>query len=258
MRINARKTPHGLAAVMLALSLGACSTAPVQEGETLVEPRFPANLVLRDDMETLDDATDVSDPWEGFNRTIYRFNYRFDRYVFLPAVAAYQTVTPDFLEQGIHNFLENLRDITTLINSALQLDGVKTFQTGGRIFVNTTIGLLGIFDVATVVEIPKHREDFGQTLGYWGVGNGPYLVLPVFGPSNLRDTGGLLVDALTYSEIDPINTEDHPYRRWAYTILYPLDTRANVAFRYYETGTPFEYEWVRTLYATKRKLDIEK
>jgi phospholipid-binding lipoprotein MlaA len=124
--------------------------------------------------------------------------------------------------------------------------------------VNTTVGLLGLIDVASSIDLPRQLEDFGQTLGYYGVGTGPYLVLPIYGPSNLRDTTGLVTDSLTMSAIDPLNLDGHPQRQIAYYTLYPIDTRAHVPFRYYETGSPFEYEFVRMLYNTKRKMDIEK
>jgi phospholipid-binding lipoprotein MlaA len=240
------------------LTLGACSTAPIQRGEEPIEPVFPADRILHEDIETVEDVMGVSDPWQGFNRTMYRFNYHVDRFVLLPAVAAYETVLPDFARQGVNNFLENLRDITTLINSALQLSGTKSFQTAGRMFVNTTIGLLGVFDVASVVEIPKHDEDFGQTLGYWGAGTGPFLVLPVFGPSNVRDGTGLVVDTLTFNAIDPLNNEGKPQRTAAFTVVNAVDQRANIGFRYFRTGSPFEYEWVRRLYTTKRRMDIAR
>ena len=237
------------------LVVGGCSTVPVQQGDELVEPSFSADRIVEDDVVTL--ADEISDPWEGFNRSMYRFNYRFDKYVFLPVVNGYKAITPDFMEKGIHNFFLNLEDITTFFNSVLQLSGTKTVQTAGRFLVNTTVGLLGFIDVASMIDIPKHDEDFGQTLGYWGVGNGPYLVLPVLGPSNVRDGVGLGVDWFVYTEvIDELGMKDS--EEWALAILRGIDTRANLAFRYYETGTPFEYDWVKLLYTTKRKMDIEK
>lgn len=237
------------------LVVGGCSTVPVQQGDELVEPSFSADRIVEDDVVAL--AEEISDPWEGFNRSMYRFNYRFDKYVFLPVVNGYKAITPDFMEKGIHNFFLNLEDITTFFNSVLQLSGTKTVQTAGRFLVNTTAGLLGFIDVASMVDIPKHDEDFGQTLGYWGVGNGPYLVLPVLGPSNVRDGVGLGVDWFVYTEvIDELGMKDS--EEWALAILRGIDTRANLAFRYYETGTPFEYDWVKLLYTTKRKMDIEK
>ena len=237
------------------LTLGGCSTAPVMQGDEVIEPSFPASRVLDDDVDYL--ADEISDPWEGFNRSMYRFNYRFDKYVFLPVVNGYKFITPDFLEQGIHNFFLNLEDITTFYNSILQFNGTKTVQTTCRFLVNTTVGLLGFIDVASRLDIPKHDEDFGQTLGHWGVGNGPFLVLPFLGPSNVRDGIGLGVDWAVYTAIqDELDMKDS--EEWALAIMKAIDTRAHVAFRYYETGTPFEYDWVKLLYTTKRKMDIEK
>ena len=225
------------------------------QGDEVIEPSFAASRVLDNDLAYL--ADDISDPWEGFNRSMYRFNYRFDKYVFLPVVNGYKFITPDFLEQGIHNFFLNLEDITTFYNSILQFNGTKTVQTTGRFLVNTTVGLLGFIDVASMLDIPKHDEDFGQTLGHWGVGNGPFLVLPILGPSNVRDGIGYGVDWAAFSWLlDEVDVKDS--EQWALAITKGIDTRANVAFRYYETGTPFEYDWVKLLYTTKRKMDIEK
>ena len=237
------------------LALGACSTAPVQQGDTVIEPSFSADRVLDEDVTYLSD--EISDPWEGFNRSMYRFNYRFDKYLFLPVVNGYKTITPGFLEKGIHNFFLNLGDINTFFNSILQWNGTKTVETTGRFLVNSTVGLFGFFDVASRMDVPRHQEDFGQTLGYWGVGDGPYLVLPVLGPSNVRDGVGLVPDWLVYSAfIDELDMKDG--EEVALTLMQSIDKRANVAFRYYETGTPFEYDWVKLLYTTKRKMDIEK
>lgn len=238
------------------LLLSACSTTPIQKGDTPDETVFPAeDIILKDNSYVVEP---VYDPWEGFNRTMYRFNYRFDKYVFLPVVSGYQYITPDLVEQGVHNFFTNFRQISTLINSILQFDGVKIVDTTARLLVNTTIGLLGLFDVATEMGLPYHEEDFGQTLGVWGVGSGPYLVLPILGPSTLRDGTGIGFDTITRTEIRdqvvPLDQEEN----LAWSVLDAVDTRANVGFRYYETGSPFEYDWVRLLYTTKRKLDIEK
>jgi phospholipid-binding lipoprotein MlaA len=251
-----KRLPQYSLLLVAAFLLGACSTAPVQKGDVIEEPYFAPENVLVPGVGYL--SEEIPDPWEGFNRTMYRFNYRFDKYVFLPVVNVYQAILPDFAETGVHNFFNNVREITTLINSALQLSAQKTFITTGRLVINTTVGLLGLIDVATAIDLPRQQEDFGQTLGHWGVGTGPYLVLPIYGPSNVRDTGGLLTDTVVMSAIDPLNLEDHPTRQIAYYTLYPIDTRAHVPFRYYETGSPFEYELVRMLYTTKRKMDIEK
>ena len=239
------------------LLLGACSTAPVVEPEGALpdDPRFAPDRVLDQDAVSESDAA-ISDPWQGFNRTMYRFNYRFDKYVFLPAVRGYRAVTPDFMEHGIHNFFQNIRDITTLYNSILQLSPEKTANTVMRLVINSTVGLLGFIDVAS--DVPRSDEDFGQTLGYWGVGSGPYLVLPILGPSSVRDGLGTLTDRIVFSEIRDAALDLKVWQEWTWDILNAIDTRAHVAFRYYETGSPFEYEWVRLLYTTKRELDIER
>jgi phospholipid-binding lipoprotein MlaA len=256
MKPNYRNVFRHLLILVAVLQLGACSTAPIQEGDVIEEPYFTPQDVLVPGATYISD--EIPDPWEGFNRTMYRFNYRFDKYVFLPAVRVYETVLPDFAEEGIHNFFNNIRDITTLINSILQLSADKTAITTQRLMWNTTVGLFGLFDVASKLELSRQQEDFGQTLGHWGVGTGPYLVLPIYGPSNVRDTTGLLTDTVVMSTIDPLNLDGHPQRQIAYYTLYPLDMRAHIPFRYYETGSPFEYELVRMLYTTKRKMDIEK
>lgn len=245
-----------LIAGVIGLLMGGCSTTPLQEGEA--EPAYwsPERLLFED---TTTAALDVYDPWQGFNRTIYRFNYHFDRYVFLPVVRGYQWITPDLVEQGIHNFFNNIRDVTTLINSILQLSPEKSLETASRVLWNSTVGVFGFFDVASnVMEIPGHQEDFGQTLGYWGVGSGPYLVLPVFGPSSARDAVGLGVDWFVRSEIQDRATDLESWQEWTLTGLNAVDTRANVPFRYLENGTPFEYNWVRLLATTKREMDIAK
>lgn len=255
MKTAYRQLPCHLLLLLAALALGACSTAPVQKGDVPVEPSFSADRLLDDDVTYL--ADEIWDPWEGFNRSMYRFNYRFDKYVLLPVVSGYQAIAPDFVETGIRNFFSNLRDITTFMNSVLQVSPDKTVETTGRFLVNTTIGVVGLFDVASRFDFPKHNEDFGQTLGYWGLGNGPFLVLPILGPSNVRDGIGLGVDWFVRTELrDELDLET--WQEWTWDILRAVDTRANVAFRYYETGSPFEYEWVRLLYTTKRRMDIER
>ncbi len=255
MKTTYKQLQRHLLLLTAVLSLGACSTAPMQQGDAVIEPSFSADRVLDDGITYHLD--EIPDPWEGFNRSMYRFNYRFDKYVYLPVVNGYKTITPDFLEQGIHNFFLNLDDIVTFYNSILQLNGTKTVQTTGRFLVNTTVGLLGFIDVASKVGIPKHDEDFGQTLGYWGVGEGPYLVLPILGPSNVRDGVGLGVDFVAFTAVlDELDMKDSEL--WALGIMKGIDERAQVSFRYYETGTPFEYNWVKLLYTTKRKMDIEK
>ncbi|WP_355662156.1 MlaA family lipoprotein [Halomonas salifodinae] len=164
-----------LAVVLMAVSLLAgCA------GRVAVEDRHP------------------DDPWEGFNRGVYAFNDGLDRALLRPAAVAYDTVTPDPLQRGVSNFFSNLGELRTALNSLLQGKPANAGLATGRFVINTTVGILGLVDVATQMEITADKEDFGQTLGVWGVGEGPYLVLPFFGPSTVRDTAGLPVDWVTY------------------------------------------------------------
>jgi len=249
-------TKFSKAALLIAVfSMAACSSGPALQMQDYPEPVFTAERVLPADMDARD-ATEVYDPWEGMNRRIYNFNYHFDRYVFLPTVRGYQTVTPDFAEAGVSNFFDNLRDVNTFLNSVLQLSPSKSAQSLGRVAVNTTVGLLGLIDAATFFGIPRPEEDFGQTLGRWGSGPGPYLVLPVIGPSSLRDGIGLIPDTMVNSYLkEEIFSDD--YVLYA-SLLDAVQARSRVSFRYYETGSAFEYDTVRWLWSTKRELDIAK
>lgn len=141
------------------------------------------------------------DPLEGVNRGVYKFNDVTDKVVFKPVATAYKAITPTPLRKGVNNFFTNLGSITTVLNDLLQLKFAHAFTDAGRFVINSTFGIAGLIDVAGMDKIPQHKEDFGQTLGYWGAGNGAYLVLPILGPSSVRDTTGLVFDTFT---TDPI------------------------------------------------------
>ena len=172
-----------------------------------------------------DVMVDTRDPWQGFNRKVYSFNDAIDRAFLVPAATGYRAVTPDIAEKGVHNFFSNLGDVGVAFNNTLQFKFLDATSDIGRIIVNSTIGLLGILDIASRMGLEKHNEDFGQTLGYWGAGTGPYLVLPFFGPSNLRDGPGKVVDGFVY----PLNWADIKTRER--NVLLALDivnTRAEL------------------------------
>jgi phospholipid-binding lipoprotein MlaA len=238
-----------------------CGTAPVRK-EPEIPPKRPVSEYVKPDVTY---AIDVYDPWEGMNRRIYNFNAIFDTYVFLPVVQAYEFVLPVFAQKGVTNFFKNLTEITNLTNSLLQFKFVKAVNTFGRICINTTVGLGGLIDVATLNDgIEREDEDFGQTLGFYGLGSGPYLVLPIFGPSNLRDTAGLVADSAVYSlmvqELIGLTGLDRPeddILNYSLTAIYAIDKRHNEPFRYFKTGSPFEYELIRRLYLIKREFQIE-
>jgi phospholipid-binding lipoprotein MlaA len=134
------------------------------------------------------------DPWEPMNRSVASFNDKVDDNVLKPLAIGYRNVVPDLIQTGVRNVFNNFADMWSTVNNLLQLKPINTAESLGRVIVNTVFGIYGIFDVATYIKLERHPEDFGQTLGYWGVPNGPYLVLPLFGPSTLRDGASLPVD----------------------------------------------------------------
>lgn len=238
----------------LAMVLVGCGSTPEQKTyEDYPEPVFSADRMLSDDVSS---PATVYDPWRGMNLRIYNFNYHFDQNVFLPVVRGYRAIFPQFFRTGVSNFFANFRDVRTLANSILQLSPGKAYESAGRVVVNSTIGIFGLIDVATMMEIPRPDEDFGQTLGYWGVGQGPYLVLPLLGPSNLRDGVGTLPD-LYLQNIIQDDLMSQPVRLTAFT-FDSIDTRNGTSFRYYESGSAYEYDMVRFLWSTKRELDVAK
>lgn len=141
------------------------------------------------------------DPWEDWNRSTQEFNDDFDENIMKPLAKGYLFTTPKPVDRGISNFFSNIDDIGVSINSLLQFKVMQAGKDMSRFLVNSTVGVLGFMDIASSIDLPKHNEDFGQTLGVWGLPPGPYLVLPFWGPSSPRGTAGLVGDAL----MDPLN-----------------------------------------------------
>ncbi len=165
------------------------------------------------------------DPLEGFNRGVYKFNDTADKAVLKPIAGAYKAVLPSPVRTGISNFFGNLNTFITTINDLLQFKFDKAATDAGRFVINTTFGIGGLIDWASKDGIEQRNEDFGQTLGYWGVGTGPYIVLPLLGPSTLRDTGGLAVDTFAF---DPLTYIEEPATRNSLRALKYLDKRAQL------------------------------
>ncbi|MGL6100055.1 MAG: MlaA family lipoprotein [Fusobacteriaceae bacterium] len=216
------------------------------------------NLKVEDNQKNGAQYFEVYDPWEGMNRRVYQFNYYFDRYFFLPVVESYRFVTPDFVEGRVTDFFGNLNQGSVMINSLAQGKGRKFMRSLGRFSMNSILGVLGFFDVATELEMPKEYEDLGLTLAHYGVSDGPYLILPILGPSNLRDGAGTFITLLAAKQIIPYNYIEgvdttHPLSRG----MEGIETRRKNSFRYYETGSPFEYEYLRFFYREFRDLQIE-
>ncbi len=238
----------GLAAGLLA----GCASGSVEPAR-LEPPQRPWAEVVGPNTP---DPIRVYDPIGTTNRRLYKFNAQFDWYILLPVVAAYEDVVPAFLRDRISSFFLNLGEINNFANSVLQANPDKVGTTLVRFVINSTVGIAGLFDPASELGFARQNEDFGQTLGRWGAGGGPYVVLPLLGPSNLRDTIGWAVDALTLTFSIPAGIRGGPAYYGVQYGLHPIDTRSRIPFSYHETGSPFEYELLRYLYTEARRAQI--
>ena len=192
------------------------------------------------------------DPWEGMNRGVYGFNNFFDGIIVRPTARVYQTIIPGFIRRGIRNFFSNLFEVNTMANNTLQGKFGDAVSDSGRLLINSTLGIGGIFDVATGMGLEKHQEDFGQTLAVWGAGPGPYMMLPVFGASNLRDSFGLTFD---YG-FDPVQYHEDLATRSALFILEQVDNRERL-LGLDELVVGDEYLFIRDAYIQNREYLIK-
>ncbi|CAI8723549.1 VacJ family lipoprotein [Pseudomonas chlororaphis] len=192
------------------------------------------------------------DPWESINRPIFTFNDTIDTYALKPLAKGYQAVTPQFLEDGIHNFFRNIGDVGNLANDILQAKPHAAAVDTARLLMNTTIGVAGFFDVSTKMGLQRNDEDFGQTLGYWGVGSGPYVMLPFFGPSTLRDAPAKYVDSFTdgYRYVN-----DVPVRNSVFA-LEVVDTRASLLSSE-KLISGDKYTFIRNAYLQNREFKVK-
>lgn len=199
-------------------------------------------------------ATDPRDPWEGMNRKVYAFNEKLDEAVLRPVAQAYVDVLPAFVRTGVRNFMGNLGDVWTFVNATLQLKGQVAAETFMRVAVNSTFGLYGVLDIASEAGIEKRKEDLGQTLGHWGVKPGPYLMLPVLGPSTLRDTVALPGDL----QGSPSQYFNESGARVGVTVLNATHTRAQLlkAGDAVKQASLDSYSFVRDGWLQKRQYDV--
>lgn len=200
-------------------------------------------------------SNNPNDPLEGFNRAMFSFNDTVDKVALKPAAQAYQFVLPEFVQTGIGNFFGNIGDLWSAVNQILQgrvETGVTSFM---RVAVNTTFGLGGVLDVSTEARLTKQKSDFGQTLGKWGVGSGPYVVLPLLGPSTIRDTAALPADFYgdLWSYKKPV--------RWRNvgSVVRVIDKRAQLldASNLLEDAALDKYDFVRDTYLQSRQSQID-
>lgn len=201
---------------------------------------------------------DSYDPLEPLNRQVYKFNAKFDEYIFLPVLRTYKAVTPRFVRSGVSNFFANLGEIPVLLNSALQIKPESTLVTTGRLLINTTIGIGGLWDPASKLGLKRRNEDLGQTLGYYGIASGPYLVLPILGPSSLRDTTGDISDRLIQSDINFVGLEEALNEEPLLFGLEAVNQRHINPFRYGQFNSPFEYDLIRYFYLKQREFLINQ
>ena len=192
-----------------------------------------------------------SDPLEGFNRSVYKFNDVLDKAIVRPVAKGYQAALPDPVRGVIGNFFGNVGDVFIAVNNGLQGKPKDALSDAGRVVVNSTLGIVGLFDVATRLGLEKHDEDFGQTFGTWGVGTGPYLVLPFFGPSNVRDLFGLGFDTVT----NPVGNVSDVAVRNSLSGTRLVDKRANLleATDTLEKIALDPYSFVRDAYLARRQ-----
>lgn len=226
---------------VLLMLLAGCASSPDREEQQ--------EAVSDEVVYTEAGRSEAKDPYESWNREVFAFNQTVDDWVLRPVAEGYQLVMPPVADRAVTNFFNNLSEVPNFINSVLQLKGEHAVVAAGRFTYNTVFGLGGLFDVATAFDLPERPEDFGQTLGYWGVGSGPYLMLPFLGPSSPRDFTGTAMDRLVFPSLwDYADTPDRYYA----LALNIVDTRAGLlsAERFMSGDS---YTFVRNAYLQRRE-----
>ena len=197
-------------------------------------------------------AATEDDPWEGFNRVVFKFNDTLDTYALKPIAQGYQFITPQFLEDGIHTMYRNVGDVRNLANNVLQVKPHAAGVDTARLLMNTIVGVGGFFDVGTKMGLQRNDEDFGQTLGYWGLSSGPYLVLPLLGPSTVRDALGIYPDS--YAE--PYRYMHDVSARNTVAGMKIIDARANLLSAE-KLITGDKYIFIRNAYLQSREFKVK-
>jgi phospholipid-binding lipoprotein MlaA len=223
----------------------AATTAPASNAEPTLVPLTPAEAP----------SMYTYDPLERLNRFTYRFNARFDEHVFLPVANGYRRV-PGPIRAGVHNFFRNLSEVTSTINYGLQWRLGNGARSLGRFVINSTIGIGGLFDFATKLKLSNEQTGFSATLSTWGMHPGPYLVIPLLGPSTFRDGFGFLADYGIEYGVNVANLY-RGNKTYPLGVVNAVDQRAAIDFRYYGSGSPFEYETIRFLYVHRDLIQDE-
>ncbi len=200
-------------------------------------------------------SLDERDPWEGFNRSAYSFNQMLDDVIFNPVGKVYKAITPEIVDTGVTNFFANLSQLSVIANDILQFKFDQAANDTVRLFLNSTIGLFGFFDIAAEGNLHSSDEDFGQTLAHWGVGSGPYLVVPFFGPASVRDAAGFAVDRSVFSPIAYV--DDDAARAGLLTLEY-VDFKADIlgTTDLVKEAALDEYDFTKNAFFEKRASQI--
>lgn len=219
--------------VLLVMALAACAANPQKDASSEITPE--------------------KDPWEGFNRKVFTFNDTLDRFFLKPVAKSYRFVTPDFMETGVSNFFGNVGEVPNTLNNILQWKWAKAGNSTGRLLINSTIGIGGLFDVARHAGLPKQdSESFGQTLSYWGVSQGPYVVLPFLGPSTMTDTVAMPADWF----MDPTSYIDNKEVRYGLKALDVVHTRASL-LEAEKLMSGDRYVFIREAYLQRREYLVQ-
>ena len=211
--------------------------------------------------------TGINDSLEPFNRRMYAFNTQIDKKIVYPASRIYAAVVPKPIRKGISNFYNNFSEIPTFVNSVLQLKPGKAVNALGRFVVNSTVGVLGVADVAKNMGMKRDPETMGDTLGHYGVKTGPFLVLPVLGPSDLRDAVGAGIDSISEGAVRRVAEEklffdtgvfDKNVYGFTKPVVTGLNASSMIGMRYGDLNSPFEYDLVKAIYYNYRKIQVIK
>ena len=199
---------------------------------------------------TPEPARHPADPWEGFNRKVFAFNETVDRYFLKPTAKGYRWITPGWLDNSITRVFQNAKDLTSIVSHVLQWEWGRAGNSTGRVLMNTSMGIGGLFDVATPAGLEKRTSDLGITLARWGVPSGPYLVLPLLGPSTVRDASMIWPE----DYISPRNLIDHDLTRWSVSAVYVVDLRADL-LDLEKNIVGERYSFMRDFYLSSRRME---
>lgn len=200
--------------------------------------------------------TNPADPIEPLNRAVFNFNDGLDRTVLQPVASAYDQLTPSPVKTGVRNFFGNISDVWSVVNNLLQFKVKDSLETFMRVSVNSTFGFGGVLDIGTEMQLSRHKQDFGQTLGVWGFNAGPYVVLPLLGPSSVRDTVGTVVDG----RADLVNNLNNAATRNSLAVIRVVDKRAELldATKFVDEAALDKYSFTRDVYLQRRAASIGK